>query len=97
MTAAAIGAIGVVALARTTEPREIPLAAVPLFFALQQFVEGLLWLNLSSSPNHGAYATHLTSLYLVFAEVLWPVVAQAAVLLVEPSVKRRLLMLICLA
>ena len=46
VTAAITGAIGIVTLTRVNEPRELPFAATPLLFALQQAVEGLLWLNL---------------------------------------------------
>jgi hypothetical protein len=46
ITAGITGAIGVVALTRINEPRELPLAGTPLLFALQQGIEGLLWLKL---------------------------------------------------
>ena len=42
VTAGVAGAIGIVSLTRANEPRELPLAATPIFFALQQSIEGLL-------------------------------------------------------
>ena len=95
VTAGITSAIGVVALSQVKYPREIPLAATPLFFALQQSIEGLLWLNLPAAPN-GYLVTALTFLYLFFAEAFWPLYAPIAVWLIEPGEHRRQLMLVCL-
>lgn len=96
-TAAALtGAIGLVALARTPHPRQLPLAAMPLVFAAQQAIEGALWVSLPASPA-GAVATGLALAFLLIAKVFWPVFAPLAVLLVEPGVWRRRLILACLA
>ena len=95
ITAGITGAIGIVALARVNSPRELPLAATPLLFALQQSVEGLLWLNLAPAPD-GALASALTFLYLFFAETFWPIYAPFAVWLIEPVERRRHLMVACL-
>jgi hypothetical protein len=96
VTAGLTGVVGLASLARVSEPRELPLAATPIFFALQQSIEGLLWLNLPLAPD-GSISTGLTLLFLLFAEVFWPVYAPTAVLLIEPSGGRRHLMLLCLA
>jgi hypothetical protein len=40
-----------VSLTLINGPREPPLAAVPLLFALQQSVEGLLWITLPTAPD----------------------------------------------
>ena len=96
VTAGVTGAIGIVAVSRVTEKRELPLAATPILFAAQQGVEGLLWLNLPLAPD-GSTSTGLTFLFLLFADVLWPVYAPIAVWLVEPNETRRRLMLVCLA
>lgn len=89
-TAALTGAAGALAMTRVNTPRELPLAAMPLLFAVQQTIEGLLWLNLRSAE--GALTDGLTFLFLMFAQVLWPIWAPLAVLLVEPSRMRRRLM-----
>jgi hypothetical protein len=96
VTAGVTGAIGLVAVTRVNEPRELPVAATPILFALQQIIEGMLWLNLPLAPN-GALSTGLTVLFLFFAEVFWPVYAPLAVWLIEPSERRRRLMSLCLA
>lgn len=95
VTAAITGAIGVVALTRINEPRELPLAATPLLFAFQQSIEGLLWLQLPQVPD-GSSSTNLTFIYLFFAEAFWPVYAPIAVWLVEPNHSRRIFMVGCM-
>ncbi|MGE3819553.1 MAG: DUF6629 family protein [Isosphaeraceae bacterium] len=50
--------------------RYLPLAAVPVFFAVQQFAEGFVWLDLARGavgPGHPA-----VRVYLFFALAFWP-------------------------
>ena len=86
-SAAVIGAIGAATLAKVRVPREIPLALLPLAFALHQFVESFVWRDLEAghTPATGAAVT----LYLVFAWMVLPVLAPLAILLVEPAGPRR--------
>lgn len=91
-----MGAVGIAALRRVRTPQELPLAATPLLFALQQSTEGLLWLNLPQAPN-GPASIVLTFVFLSFAETFWPIYAPVAVWLIEPNTRRRQLMLVCLA
>ncbi len=95
VTAGITGAIGVVALSRVSEPRELSLAATPLLFALQQGVEGLLWLKLPFESD-GSFSATLTFIYLFFAEAFWPLFAPIAVWLIEPNRHRRLFMVVCM-
>ena len=95
VTAGITGAIGLVTLTRVSHPRELPLAATPLLFAVQQGIEGLLWLNLPVAPD-GAFSAVLTLLYLFFAVAFWPLYAPLAVWLIEPREHRRHLMVVCL-
>jgi hypothetical protein len=96
VTAGMTGAIGVLTITRARKRRALPLATAPLVFGLQQGIEGLLWLYLPAAPAN-ATAGSLALLFLLFALVLWPMYAPIAVLLVEPSEKRRRLMQVCLA
>ncbi len=96
VTAGITGAVGILALTRIHSPREIPLATVPIFFAVQQSIEGSLWLVLPEDPQGGS-ASALTLSFLVFAEVVWPLYAPLAVWLVEPNAGRRKPMLACIA
>jgi len=96
-TAAAItAAIGVVTLRRANGVREVPLAAMPIIFAVQQGTEGLLWLDLPGSPN-GVMAVALTFAFLSFAYVLWPIFVPIALFFSEPDKVRRRLMFFCVA
>src|SRR4051794_12098656 len=49
-------AAGVATFQRAQSWREMPLGAVPLLFAGQQFVEGVLWLRLESGTDEAAIA-----------------------------------------
>ena len=89
------GTIGIVTMTRISGSRQLALAATPLLFAIQQGIEGLLWLNLPLAPD-GHLSTALTVSYLIFAEAFWPVFAPIAVWLVEPSAHRRRLIVVCL-
>lgn len=96
LTAAATGAAGIACLIRAPERRELPLAAVPAIFAVQQAIEGLLWLTLPDAPE-GAVATALSLAFLLIATVIWPVYAPVAALLVETVPWRGRAIAICLA
>jgi hypothetical protein len=91
------GALGLAALRRSTRLSELPLAAMPLIFAMQQLEEGLLWLSLQQVPGGGPESSMLTLLFLITAQVLWPVYAPIAVILIEPDRARRRFMSACLA
>ena len=87
--AALTGIAGVAALKRAHPPRELPLAAVPLLFAVQQACEGFLWLNLAKTPD-GIFVQVLTATFTIIAMVVWPIWVPAAVGLIEPQRIRRL-------
>jgi hypothetical protein len=86
VSAAAIGAVGVATLTKVRAPREIPLAALPLAFALHQFVEAFVWRDLDAGGSSSGTAVYL---YLVFAWVVLPVLVPVAIVLVEPPGPRR--------
>src|SRR5918995_3975352 len=97
-TAAAIaGGIGTVTLwkaAKLRDPALLPIAAFPVLFALQQAVEGLLWLDLAR-PEPGACRPFLTHAFLGYAEIFWPLFAPVAAWLIEPNLWRRRLIALC--
>lgn len=80
-------AVGALTLKRADRRAELPYAAIPLLFGIQQLIEGGIWLSLGqvgSWPN----AT-LTFFYSLFSHVLWPVYVPFAALLLEPAPWRR--------
>lgn len=84
---AALTTIGVVTLRLAWRPAQMPFAAIPLLFGLQQLIEGLIWLSFrdgSSLPNQ-----NLTLLYSLFSHVLWPAYVPFAVRLLETVPWRR--------
>lgn len=84
---ALLAALGTVAWRLARRPAERPFAAIPLLFAAQQFIEGLIWLTFS----HGqpAINTAMTYAYSFFSHLLWPAYIPVAVLLIEPHRWRR--------
>ena len=71
--------------------REVPFAAIPLLFAIQQLTEGVIWLTFRyQSPLLNTVMTHL---YSFFSHVLWPIYVPVAVLLIEPMAWRRTVLL----
>ena len=83
--------IGALTLKTAKHRREWPLAAIPLLFAIQQLSEGVIWLTFSAdAPLLNTVMTHV---YSFFSHVLWPVYVPVAVLLIEPSGRRRRVLL----
>ena len=79
--------LGTLTLKAARRPRELPFAAIPLLFAIQQVSEGVIWLTFSyEAPQVNGVMTHV---YSFFSHVLWPVYVPVAVLLIEPSGWRR--------
>jgi hypothetical protein len=87
VSGAIIGAIGVATLTQVEQPREVPLAALPLAFALHQVAEGFVWQDLDSGVTHATGAA--VYVYLLFAWVLIPVVVPLAIMLLEPPGRAR--------
>jgi hypothetical protein len=91
VSGAVIGVVGVATLAKVQHPREIPLAALPLAFAVHQVAEGFVWLGLEGRVPRslGDFALHV---YVLYAWALLPIVAPLSVALVEDDEGRRRLM-----
>ena len=93
---ASFSAAGILALAgaatfsKARGPTEWPLASVPLVFALQQGIEGLLWRTVPTGhPAGRALATG----FAILALIVWPLFIPLAVGLVEKVRKKRQLIL----
>lgn len=85
---AALGTVGLASIRKALRPQELFFASIPLIFAAQQVVEGLLWLTFSKAVYRGIQ-TDLTYMYLFIAEVLWPVWVPLSLLLMEKKGMRR--------
>jgi hypothetical protein len=84
---AVLGAGGVWTLRLGPAPGERPLAAIPLLFAVQQFVEGLVWVGVVNEL--GVLTVVFSYVFAFFALFLWPIYVPLAVLRVEPDARRR--------
>ena len=79
--------IGTFTLRAARRPCEWPFAAIPVLFAIQQLIEGVIWLTFSAdTPLLNTVMTHA---YSFFSHVLWPVYLPVAVLMIEPPGGRR--------
>ena len=79
-----MGAIGVVILTRVKHRRELLFAALPLLFAIHQFIEGFVWLGLDGilSPT---VAHDMGAAFMLYAQGLLPFLLPLSVLLFEPD------------
>ena len=87
VSGAVIGTIGVATLTKVKYPREIPLAALPLAFAVHQLIEGFVWRDIDDGITRVNGAA--VYLYVVFAWVVLPILVPVAIMLVEPPGARR--------
>ena len=87
-----LGAVGVVTLTRVKHRRELLFAALPMLFAVHQFIEGFVWLGLDGilSP---AVAHDMGAAFMLYAQGLLPFLLPLSVLLFEPDGKSRRSML----
>jgi hypothetical protein len=93
---AVISAIGVASLRKVHKNKQFIFASIPIFFAVQQFTEGVLWLVLPR-PEYAAIQKTATYLYLMMAEVFWPTVLPLSVFLMEEDGKLKKAISILLA
>jgi hypothetical protein len=83
-----LGAIGVATLTRVKHRRELLFAALPILFAVHQFIEGFVWLGLDGilSP---LVAHNMGAAFMLYAQGLLPFLLPLSVLLFEPDGKSR--------
>ncbi len=87
-----LGAVGVVTLTKVKHKRELLFAALPVLFAIHQFIEGFVWLGLDKilSPT---VAHDLGAAFMLYAQGLLPFLLPLSVYLFEPDKKSRARML----
>ena len=91
-----ISAIGIVTVREVHKPSQLVFASIPLFFGLQQVVEGSLWLTIQN-PEFVNLQRIGTYFFLIMADFLWPTIIPMAVLLMEENRKRKRILKILLA
>lgn len=83
-----ISVIGVATVLKVHKPSQIVFASIPLFFGFQQFVEGFVWFILQY-PEYAHFQNLATSIYLIMAQVFWPMMLPLSILCMENDKKRR--------
>ena len=83
-----ISAIGVAVVTKVHKPSQLLFACIPLFFGLQQFTEGVLWLTIPN-PEYLGLQKFATNLFLVMADVLWPTLIPLSVLMMEENARKK--------
>jgi len=91
-----ISAIGVAVVTKVHNRSQLLFASIPLFFGLQQFTEGVLWLTIPN-PEYAGIQNIATALFLIMADVLWPTLIPLAILLMENKAKKRKILWFLLA
>ncbi len=89
---AVIGAVGVATLKEVRHRRAILFAAIPLLFAIHQFIEGFVWLGLDGNLS-GATAHNMGAAFVLYAQGLLPLLLPLSVYMIEPTPHRRKRML----
>ncbi len=92
--AAIIGAVGCLAMREAVQPGQWRLALIPMLFALQQFMEGVLWLSIGQAAWWEAPAKYVFLLVALFA---WPFWISFALLGIEAVKWRKWLLILSLA
>ena len=78
-----LSTIGVLTIRKVRNKSQLLLASMPLLFAMQQFIEGLLWLELKAGYNINRYSI-LTGTYTIFVGVFWSTIPTLSLLMIEP-------------
>src|ERR1700752_2980298 len=87
-----LGAVGVCTFTKVKHRRELLFAALPMLFAVHQFIEGFVWLGLDGilSP---AVAHDMGAAFMLFAQGLLLFLLPLGVLVSEPNARSRRRML----
>lgn len=83
-----LSVIGTASLKLVKTPSEIPFAAIPIIFAVQQITEGILWLSLSA-PGNAVIQSGAAYIFIFIAQVIWPCWVPFSILQIEPDIKRK--------
>ena len=90
-----ISTIGVATVKEVHKPSQLVFASIPLFFGAQQITEGCLWLTLPN-PEYGTVQMFSKYIFLIMAEVLWPMMIPLSVIFMEENKKRKRILRILL-
>ena len=76
--------VGTETIKKVHKPSQIVFAGIPVFFAMQQFSEGILWLTMTHA-GYGALQNIFTYIFIVMAQIVWPAMIPLSVFLLEEN------------
>ena len=95
IASAVVTTVGVVSYKKATDTPTRTLAMIPIFFGLQQFSEGFVWLSLLY--EHFAFLKEASSIgFIIFAWIVWPTFVPYSMWLIEKDVRRKKAILVFL-
>jgi|TARA_R110000737_G_scaffold348572_1_gene382733 hypothetical protein len=80
--------IGIAAIKKTKHPSQYLFASIPFIFGVQQISEGILWISLPN-PDYIQTQKIFTFVFLLFAQVIWPIWTPIAILLLDKRSTRK--------
>jgi hypothetical protein len=80
-----LAVVGIASVKNAKSNEQIPFAAIPFLFAVQQFAEGALWIGLTDGNSPSQVPIYI---FLILAQVVWPAWVPWSVLLLEQNVPR---------
>jgi hypothetical protein len=89
-----LSGIGFVSLVKARTVPEKFLSGIPILFAIQQCIEGILWMSLSN-PDLAQLQWTATFGFLSFAQVVWPIYMPIAMFLFEQDPVRKRILTVC--
>jgi len=85
---AIITVIGIATVTKVHKQSQLIFAMIPLFFGIQQFAEGVLWVTLPN-PEYIGVQKFVTYFFLIMAQLIWPMLIPLSVLFMEENKKKR--------
>lgn len=82
--------VGILSLSYAHSLKQRMLAAIPLFFGIQQIAEGIVWKGMQN--NNDLLITYGAYTFLFFAFFFWPVWVPLTMYTIEPNKKRRIVL-----
>jgi hypothetical protein len=83
-----ITAIGIGVVTKVHKPSQLLFACIPIFFGIQQFTEGVLWVTIPN-PEYVNIEKAATYIFLFMADVLWPLLIPVSILLMEEDNRKK--------
>jgi hypothetical protein len=83
-----LSTIGIATLKEVHKPTHKLFATMPLFFAFQQFAEGVVWITLRPGGNE-IFQSAATYIFLFMALVAWPMMIPLSTYRMEENPKRK--------